>query len=256
MTVSTLAGSPNLCAAIDGTGAGALFHDIRGLTYYDGAVYLLDGCEEVLRRFDPNTSTVTTIAGTRLPDPSVTQTGATRYQCPTSFTCTTGTPTDGQGLSAEFGSPRYMTADNSGNLYITDTNGQMLRTYNTVTGWVGTLVGGTQGYVDGVGTAARLDRPRGVTSDGTSVYWAEQNLYTVRQVEIQSAQASTLIGVRGCAGSTDGTGADATQDWSGNCNAPALSGLPSIDTSLGGIAFHYPSQSIFLLEGSRLRRIE
>jgi cysteine-rich repeat protein len=257
MNVTTVAGSQGMCAAIDGTGAGALFHDLRGLTYYGGSVYLLDGCEEVLRRFDPSTNSVTTIAGTRFPDPDIAQTGATRYQCvSTGFTCITGTPADGQGLSAVFGSPRYMTADNSGNLYITDTNGNMLRTYNTVTGWVGTLVGGAQGYVDGVGTAARLDRPRGVTSDGTSVYWAEQNQYTVRQVEIQPAQSSTLIGVRGCAGSADGTGADASQDWSGSCNDPALNGLPNIDTSLGGIVFHFPSQSIFLLEGGRLRRIE
>jgi len=95
-----------------------------------------------------------------------------------------------------------------------------------------------------------------MTSDGTSLYWNEQNQHTVRQVIIQSASASTLAAVRGCPGSADGTGADATQDWSGNCSDPALNGLPRIDTPMGGIAFHFPSQSIFLLESGRLRRIE
>jgi cysteine-rich repeat protein len=256
LDVTTIAGDPNLCAAIDGVGSSALFFDIRGLTYYDGFVYLLDGCEEVLRRFDPATGEVVTIAGQRIPSNLIPQTGPNQYQCQSGWDCTDGVPMDGQGSSAVFGSPRYMAADNAGNLYITDTNGELVRTYNTVTGWVGTLAGSTRGYVDGVGTAAQLDRPRGITSDGTSLYWAEQVESTVRQVVIKTAEVSTLVGVRGCAGTADGTGADASQDWSGNCSAAALSGLPQITTPFGGIAFHYPSQAIFLLESGRLRLIE
>jgi cysteine-rich repeat protein len=252
--VTTIAGSPNSCAAVDGTGSTAYFHDIMGLTYHDGYVYLLDACEEVLRRLDPATGTVVTIAGTRVPDPTVTQ--SPPYTCVPGWSCVSNTPVDGYGLTAVFGSPRYMAADHSGNLYITDTNGVSLRSYNLETDWVGTLVGGA-GYVDGIGSAVRLTRPRGITSDGTSIYWNEQTMHTTRQIIIDTLDASTMIAIRGCPGSRDGVGGDGSQDWSVPGCGTAASTLPMIDTPMGGIVYHFPSKSIFLLEGGgRLRRIE
>ena len=255
--VTTLAGSPGSCAALDGTGSSALFHDIRGLTYLSGSIYLLDGCEEVLREFDPITRTVVTIAGQRLPDPGVPQNPP--YTCSSSFTCTTGTPTDGQGLNAVFGSPRYMATDHAGHLYITDTNGEGLRSYDLATGWVSTLVGGqnlrTPIHQDGTAGAVYLERPRGLTSDGTSLYWNEQDLNTLRQLVIGSLEASTLAGVRGCVGSRDGVGGDGSQSWSGACGDP-LASLPLLTMPMGGLVNHFPSRSLLLLEGGRLRQIQ
>jgi cysteine-rich repeat protein len=251
--VATLAGNPPSCAAIDGRGTSAYFHDIRGLTYYDGYVYLLDGCENVLRRFDPATAEVVTIAGRRDPDPTVTQ--VPPYTCPTTFSCVSNTPVDGMGLSAVFGSPRYMTADFSGSLFITDTNGQSIRTYSIDTTHVGTLIGGS-GYQDGTGPVVRITRPRGIASDGTSLYWGEQTVSTIRQVIIDTLETSTLVGVRGCPGSRDGVGGDGTQDWSVPGCGTAPSGLAQIDTPMGGIAFYYPSMFIFIVESGRLRLIE
>jgi hypothetical protein len=253
LDVVTLAGSLNSCAAIDGTGSNAYFHDIRGLTYYNGYVYLLDGCEEVLRRFDPTTRTVVTLAGQRVPDPSVTQ--VPPYTCSASWSCVSNPPMDGYGLSAVFGSPRYMTADHSGNLYITDTNGQSIRSYNIVTTWVRTLVGGL-GYQDGIGPAVRVERPRGITSDGTSVYWGEQTAHTIRQMIIDTLETSTMVGVRGCPGPQDGVGGDGTRDWSVPGCTTAPSTLARIDTPLGGIVYHFPSSSIFIIENGHLRWIE
>ncbi|MBN2493739.1 MAG: DUF4215 domain-containing protein [Deltaproteobacteria bacterium] len=251
--VVTVAGSPNSCAAVDGMGASAYFHDIRGLTYEGGYIYLLDGCEEVLRRLDPATGMVVTIAGTRVADPAVTQ--SPPYTCPGSFNCVSNTPADGYGLAAVFGSPRYMASDRSGNLYITDTNGVSLRSYKISTGWVGTLVGGA-GYQDGQGAAVRLSRPRALTSDGTSIYVNEQLAHTVRQVLIQSLDTSTLVGVRGCPGSRDGVGGDGSQDWSVAGCGTAPAGLVLLDTPMAGLAYHFPSRSIFLVESNNLRRIE
>jgi cysteine-rich repeat protein len=251
--VTTIAGDPNSCAAVDGTGPTAYFHDIRGLTYYDGYLYLLDGCEEVLRRLDPKTGTVTTLAGTRVPDPTVIQTPP--YTCQTGFNCVSNAPQDGTDLNAVFGSPRYMTADFSGNLYITDTNGVSLRSYNIESGFVGTLVGGA-GYQDGQGAAVLLSRPRALTSDGTSIYFNEQMENTVRQVIIETLDTSTLVGIRGCPGSRDGVGGDGSQDWSVPGCGTAPAGLPQIDTPMAGLVYHFPSRSIFLAEGGNLRRIE
>jgi len=252
--VATLAGNPPSCAAIDGTGANAYFHDIRGLTYYNGYVYLLDGCENVLRKFDPASLEVVTIAGRREPDPTVTQTPP--YTCPASFTCVGDIPpVDGTGLNAVFTSPRYMTADFTGNLFITDTNGESIRSYSIVTTQVGTLVGGS-GYQDGTGSAVRISRPRGIASDGTSLYWNEQTVSTVRQVIIGTLETSTMVGVRGCPGSQDGVGGDGTQDWSAVGCGTAPSGLARVDTPMGAIAFHFPSMSVFIIESGRLRQIE
>jgi cysteine-rich repeat protein len=251
--VLTVAGSPNSCAAIDGIVPNAYFHDARGLTFHNGYVYLLDSCENVLRRFDPTTETVVTVAGQRVPDPSVTQ--APPYTCPTTWSCVSNSPSDGYGLNAVFGSPRYMTADNSGNLYITDTNGQSIRSFNVVTGWVETLAGGP-GYQDGVGAMVLMQRPRGITSDGTSLYWNEQTVHTVRQMIINTLDTSTMVGIRGCAGSRDGVGGDGTQDWNVPGCATAPAALPQIDTPMGGILYHFPSKSILLVEGGRLRWIQ
>jgi len=172
----------------------------------------------------------------------------------------TGTPTDGTGTSAEFGSPRYMAADHSGHLYITDTNGANLRSYDIASGWVGTLVGGSGGtsfaYEDGTGGAVRLLRPRGLTSDGTSLYWCEQTAHTIRQVVIDTTEASTLVGVRGCSGSRDGVGGDGTTDWSGSCSSGSTATMPLFDRPMGAIVYHFPRNSIFLLESGRLRRIQ
>jgi cysteine-rich repeat protein len=255
--VTTVAGSTSRCAAVDGVGLLASFHDLRGLTYDAGAVFLLDGCENVVRRFDPATAIVTTIAGQRSPDPGVPQSGPNAYQCSANFACQSPTPADGFGAQAVLGSPRYMTSDRAGTLYITDTNGQSLRAYNKTTGWLGTLVSG-QGYQDGLAASARLSRPRGVASDGTSLYWSEQTAHTVRQVTLQSPTASTLIGVRGCPGARDGVGGDASRDWSaapGGC-ASAPSTTAQINNPFGGLAFHFPSRSLLLIENRNLRRIE
>jgi hypothetical protein len=256
--VTTIAGSAGSCAAVDGTGSSAYFHDIRGLTYAGGLVYLLDGCEQVLRRLDPVTGEVETIAGQRIFDPSVPQ--SPPYTCPTNWTCTDGVPADGQGLGAVFGSPRYMATDHAGHLYITDTNGEAVRSYDIASGWVGTLVGrqsaGGPVYQDGTGAAVGLLRPRGLTSDGTSLYWTEQTAHTVRQVVIGTREASTLVGVRGCNGSADGVGGDGSRDWAGACSDPQVVALPQLDTPMGGLVYHYPSRSLFLLESGRLRRVE
>ncbi|MBN2497909.1 MAG: DUF4215 domain-containing protein [Deltaproteobacteria bacterium] len=250
--VATIAGRVGSCAAVDGAGTDAYFHDIRGLTYLDGQVYLLDGCENVLRRLDPSTCAVQTIAGDRNPDPNVTQNPP--YTCPSTLGCIDPTPADGYGLKAVFRSPRYMTADRAGRLYIVDTNGESVRSYDIATGWLGTLVGG-QGYQDGVGSAVRISRPRAICSDGSSIYFNEQYAHTVRQLVIQSLETSTLIGVRGCPGSRDGTGGDGSQDWSADCTL-APSTAAQIDSPLDGLAYHFPSRSLLLVEGGRLRQIE
>ena len=60
---------------------------------------------------------------------------------------------DGPGARARFVSPRYMVSDGVTMLYISDTNGAAIRTYNTESGVVDTFAG----------TGVQVPKCRGVT---------------------------------------------------------------------------------------------
>lgn len=191
------------------------FDGLRGLTYYGGYVYILDGSQHVLRRFDVQTQEVTTIAG---------QAGVAGN--------------DGPGNQATFNSPRYMASDNSGLLFISDTQGAKVRTYNINTDTVGTFVGnGTQGYTEGIGQSAQIHRPRGLTSDGTSLYIAEFNQHTIRQGVIATQELSTNIGQH-CGGNMPCAGG--YQEGQGTANTQLNNPV--------GLAWHGPSGSMFVCD--------
>ncbi len=213
--VTTVAGSGANQVA-DGNGLNADFAGVRGITYYNGIVYVLDGGTAVLRSFDPSTGDVVTIAG------AAGQTGQV----------------DDYGTAARFISPRYMASDNSGMLYIADTNGNKIRSYNTVDTFVGSFAGdGTAGYVDGVGAAARIHRPRGMASDGTSVYFSEFNQHTIRQGVIATQEVTTNIGQH-CSGAMNCVGG--YQEGQGTAGTQL--------TSPVGLAFHHPSNTMFVCD--------
>jgi len=232
-------GDPNFpvttVAGVQGTGPGnysdnadpmlAGFTGLRGLQFYAGIVYFLDPAG-TLRSFDPTGGGgVTTLAGS--------------YQQRTRL--------DGFGTAGRMVSPRYMASDGSGTLYIADTNGNQIRSYNVFSTWLGTFVGsGVPGYLDGVGLAAQVHRPRGMTSDGTSIYWVEFDAHTIRQSDLATGTVTTLVGTptgpscgRGGGGYAEGVG-----------NAAQLSCPFSV-------VFHFPSRSLFFSDGgnSVLRQI-
>ena len=95
---------------------------------------------------------------------------------------------------------------------------------------------GTSGYVDGTGTAALIHRPRGMTSDGTSIYWVEFNQHTVRQGILATQVVSTLVGTH-CGGSMPCTGG-----YTEGVGTGALFDGPF------AIAFHYPSNSLYIVD--------
>lgn len=221
--VKTVAGSGAMGLA-DGVGPAAQFDDPRGLTYYAGFVYLLDANGAVLRRFDPATNEVLTLAGQPY------QTGNV----------------DGVGNAARFTSPRYMASDNSGVLYIADTNGFHIRTYNIGANYVGTFAGtGMAGYVDGVGTNAAIHRPRGMTSDGTSIYFTEFNQHTIRQGILATQDVSTNVGQH-CNGMM--------------CNGGYTEGVGTASRWSGpfSVVYHSPSDSLFVVDSGNavIRRIQ
>ena len=176
----------------------------------------MDPQADVVRRVDPATGDVLTVAGTPFMRGS----------------------TDGIGAAARFSSPRYIVSDNSGMLYISDNLGAKVRAFNTTTNEVTTFAGnGTAGYVDGAAGTTRVERPRGIASDGTNVFWNEQAAGTIRQGILATGDVSTLVGTPGTTGYMEGVGSAARLDtpW--------------------GLTYHYPSNSLFVSSNSMIRRI-
>jgi len=115
--------------------------------------------------------------------------------------------TDGTGVAARFKYPEAITTDGT-NLYVADYVNHTIRKIVIDTGTVTTLAGspGVPGAVDGIGSAARFNQPRGITTDGVSLYVADEANLTIRKVIISTAEVTTLAGSTGIIGSTDGTG--------------------------------------------------
>jgi hypothetical protein len=91
---------------------------------------------------------------------------------------------NGIGTAASFNQPTDLTIDGSGNLYVVDHGNNMIRMV-TPAGVVTTVVGSiTSGSTNGVGTAARLNAPTGITIDPTGKLIVTENNTSLRTVLI------------------------------------------------------------------------
>lgn len=117
------------------------------------------------------TGTVSTLAGT----------GATGFQ-------------DGAGATAQFSSPEGVTTDGL-NLYVVGSVNNKIRRINIATGIVSTVAGtGAAGLMNGAGTVAQFNGPKGITTDGTNLYVVDVNNHLIRQVAIATGEVSTFAG--------------------------------------------------------------
>lgn len=109
--------------------------------------------------------------------------------------------------------PQDMTTDGKGNLFISDAgNNRIIRIDNTGNATV--LAGsGTAGTVDGTGDVAQFSAPYGLRcgTDG-SVYVADDTRHLIRKIVVAAdgkATVSTIAGIAGSSGTTDGAGTTA-----------------------------------------------
>jgi sugar lactone lactonase YvrE len=179
--VSTLGGWPKERGWADGPGAWARFHEPAGIAAVGGAVYVSDRGSHVLRRVDPATTTVTTLAGT-----------------PGGFGSR-----DGLADEAMFSSPTGLTTDGV-DLYVADNCA--VRRISRATGEVETIAGGTCSYLDGFGRYAGFVGANALTTDGTSLFVADSGpgSYVVRRVDLATFEVTTLAGTPALPGTTDG----------------------------------------------------
>src|SRR6185436_1121003 len=98
----------------------------------------------------------------------------------------------------------------SGNVYVGDSDNSTVRKI-TSAGVVSTLAGlaGSSGSADGTASDARFNDPNGVAVDSSgNIYVADTSNETIRKIT-SAGVVSTLAGLAGNPGYTDGTGSAA-----------------------------------------------
>ena len=114
---------------------------------------------------------------------------------------------DGTGSAAQFNRPQGVTVDSAGTVYVADFYNNRIRKI-TSAGVVTTLAGSTQGFADGIGSAAKFYYPNGVAVDSSgTVYVADTYNHHIRTIT-SAGVVTTLAGSDG-PGSADGTGSAA-----------------------------------------------
>jgi len=189
--VSTLAGVPGRHGSNDGAGASARFWAPFGIAVdAAGTVYVADTGNNTIRQISTN-GVVTTLAG------MAGQPGST----------------NGPGASARFRNPWGVAVDSADNVYVADMSNDTIRKIKP-SGMVVTVAGqaGIIGSIDGFGTDAQFNNPFAIAVDAAgNLYVSDSANNLIRKIS-PSRVVSTLAGLPGNAGNTDGNG-DSARFW-------------------------------------------
>jgi sugar lactone lactonase YvrE len=187
-SVTTLAGTPGTFGNADGVGSGAQFNfPNAAVADSAGNIYVADSVNHTIRKIT-SSGVVSTLAGLAL------QAGVV----------------DGTGSAARFNFPIGVAVDSAGNLYVSDYGNFTIRKI-TPAGVVTTLAGlaGQRAYADGTGSSARFSAIGLIATDAAgNIYVPDTDSRTIRKVT-PAGVVTTLAGLAGQSGSTDGTGSAA-----------------------------------------------
>ncbi|MCO4763681.1 MAG: SMP-30/gluconolactonase/LRE family protein [Myxococcales bacterium] len=177
--VHTVAGNPGGGGWVDGKGTLAKFNLPTGVAIdAKGGAWITDTGNHRIRHMTP-AGEVTTVAGS------------------------TEGWVDGTGPSARFDSPHGIAIDAAGAAVVTDNKRSKIRRV-TIDGKVSTILGTTNGWVDGPAATARISRPKGVRIDTQGRIWfADSGNSAVRRLNTDGT-VETIVGHR--FGTRDGDG--------------------------------------------------
>jgi DNA-binding beta-propeller fold protein YncE len=166
-----------------GPATGAMLHNPTGVAVNPatGDVYISDNANNRIRKVTRTSGVITTVAGT----------GAAGY-------AGDGAAATGAQLNGPYG----VAVDSFGNnLYIADTNNNVIRKVNFASGNISTVAGnGTVGNFGdgGLATSAQLYHPTGIALDGTDasndLYIADSGNQEIRRVASATGVITTVIG--------------------------------------------------------------
>ncbi|HIG46504.1 MAG TPA: hypothetical protein EYQ20_08825, partial [candidate division Zixibacteria bacterium] len=154
--VTTVAGDGTYGFA-DGTGTAAQFKYPTGVAVQGDSLFVADGSNDRIRMIILSTREVTTVAG-----------GTEGFL-------------DGTGTAARFNFPAGVAVQGD-SLFVADLFNHRIRKIILSTQEVTTVAGGTEGFLDGTGTAARFDHPRGVAVQGDSLFVADRDNNRIRKI--------------------------------------------------------------------------
>ena len=189
--VTTLAGRLGTGGTNNGAGTAARLNNPIGVAVdASGSVYVADSGNHAIRKITP-AGVVTTLAG---------------------LAGTSGT-SDGVGTAARFNYPQGVAVDGSNYVYVADAGNGCVRKV-APDGTVTTLAGlaGNAGSDDGTNSTARFNGPLGIAVDSAgNLYVGDTGNQGIRKVTPEGV-VTTLGGLAGVSGSTDGSGSDARFD--------------------------------------------
>jgi sugar lactone lactonase YvrE len=242
--VTTLAGVAGVTGSTDGTGTNALFNNPFGLSMDNASnLFVADSGNNTIREISPQGTNwmVTTVAG------SSSHSGST----------------DGTNMLARFNTPRDVAVDAAGILYVTDRGNGTVREITPIgTNWIVTTIAGLAGQkatVDGTNATARFSAPDGIGLDGAgNLYVSDTTDDVIRQLTPVGTNwvVTTIGGVAGISGSTDGTGDSALFNYPDNIKVNSLGQLYVADRDnyvirRGIITTNYVGTPIILTQPQR-----
>ena len=184
-TFTTIAGRPPLPGNVDGPAADARFTEaFATATDASGNVYVADPTLNVIRKIAPD-GVVSTFAGRAGEKGTV----------------------DGSGSNARFNAPTGLATDSAGNVYVSDYDNGTVRKI-TPAGTVSTLAGLplVYGSTDGTGSGARFNAPSALVVDPSgNVYVTDWSNRNIRKIT-PAGTVTTIAGLVGVTGTTDGVG--------------------------------------------------
>jgi DNA-binding beta-propeller fold protein YncE len=226
--------------AADGSFDKASFYRPQGLVLDGDSLYVADTENHLIRRIDLKAKTVQTVAGTgqqsreyfkqgpartiELSSPwdlqlagrqlYITMAGThqiwkldlERQEVSTFAGSGREARLDGSLLEAGFAQPSGITSD-GGNLYIADSESNIIRVIDPAKGRVETVAGGDLfefGDVDGAGDGVRLQHPLGVYSIGDRILIADTYNHKIKELNPKTRSVKTFLGT-GKPGQADGT---------------------------------------------------
>jgi DNA-binding beta-propeller fold protein YncE len=161
---------------------------------------------------------------------------------------------DGAGGAARFVTPRGIAIDPAGNLYVADEGNSNIRKL-TPAGVVTTLAGlaGSPGSQNGTGTSAQFGAPRGLAVDAAgNVYVADTDNHTIRKITPAGA-VTTLAGLVGAVGNTDGPGDNARFSEPRGIAVDAAGNVFVADTGNAAIRQISPARVVTTVAGTQPR---
>jgi hypothetical protein len=234
--VTTLAGAAPMIGDTNGAGSAARFYDpTDAVVDHNGTLYVADYSNSLIRKITAAGVVSTLSDGTNDPTGigfsgpeglaldgsgnvyvADTLNNTIRVVSSTGMVSTlAGTAgrvgsADGTGAAASFHFPSGVAVDASGNLFVTDSLNSTIRKISPA-GVVTTLAGtaGQPGISDGTGSAAQFGFPWGIAIDPSgNLYVSDRSANTIRMIS-PAGVVTTLAGMGGVIGSSDGTGSAA-----------------------------------------------